>query len=172
MGECAIASTLPSYVFQIRDRSEDPSCDLEAPGSDILGVQLFDRDDVLIGHGEYVGSYKAQNINAAEEFEAQDGTSDFALGSCPASAEDAISLFCGGWIAFQFRDANGERLEMRSGWKVQVYEFGATCNDARQAGEWYQARICRNPNAVADGDDSSCTIEILNDFGGGPYRLP
>lgn len=154
------------YVAQIVDNSAgDDACSISDPGSDIFGVALESTAGDNLGWAEITweelnadgNDYTDTSIldGSAPGLDADDCPSDFA-------ADSVVALGCGGWIAVEFKDADGNPvpLDATAGQQIRVYEYGGQCGTGTVVDE-YDVYICEDTDGIRGGEDGSCTINVL-----------
>ncbi|MFB6373711.1 MAG: hypothetical protein ABEN55_11530 [Bradymonadaceae bacterium] len=160
MGDCRF------YRFvQIRDLTRDKSsqadtaCGEDSAGSDLFQLELRGPFGRVLGYGQATAAkLKATaNTDAGNVFDGVANSledNDGAL--CPSGgfgADSVVSMGCGGAMVVGFFDGAGNIVNLATGQRLVVHEYGDQCCSQDCPEEYYQIRICnaQSPNKFQQG---------------------
>ncbi len=159
-------ATSAYYAVMIRSTTTAPdACFTDEPGPDIFGVALESSTGELLGWGvlEHDAIQAGGNANAEPSILERDGTA-LTLDGCPATfTGNVVSLGCDdSYIVVSFIDTNSEPVALNAtdDAVLRVYEWGEQCTPGTIE-DTYTVSICRASAAAADGDVTSCDIEVV-----------
>lgn len=158
------------YVAAIQDTSAGEACEEADPGSDIFAVALETITGETLGYGSLVWEEFGPEANEYQNTSIFDGSApSLEADDCPSdfNADTVVALGCGGWIAVEFWDSEGNKiaLDATADQQIRVYEYGGQCGTGSVV-DAYDLRICEDTAGISSGDDSSCVIDVLIDASG------
>lgn len=145
----------------VRDSTDGAGCETTDPGSDLAFVVLEDLDGDVAGWGRAVKAGLGEEANDFSSYDHLDGDRpDWGADSCPEFRDSTIvSLGCGGYVAIEFVDENGEDVQARSGvQQIRLGEHGAQCDDGDDL-DRYEVLLC--PGAEQPDDvPEMCAVSV------------
>lgn len=149
------------------------ACSVGDPGPDIFAVGLEDSTGAALGWGRPVWEDIQLDANTHADTTILDGSApDLNADSCPDMFDgNVVSLGCGdsagNWLALEFIDADDNRLALdaTADQVIRVYEWGGQCTTGSLE-DTYTLTLCTDTAGITQGDDSSCTLQLLVDAAG------
>ena len=154
------------YIAKVESTTTDTdACDVDDPGPDLFGIGLEDGFGAPLAWGRPVWEEIQLDANAHADTSILDGSAlDFGTEACPDMFDgNVVALGCeGNWLAFEFIDSAEQRvaLDATADQFIRVYEWGGQCTTG-SIDDTYDLTICTDTAAIANGDDTSCTIQLL-----------
>ena len=176
-----------STFIQVLDLSIGDACSatrqgLNEPGADLIALELFDADGMLIGHGRIedvsFGEGDSDFISTAHldglEPEIDNGGCPLPDGAARFRQDAVLSLGCGGYAFFQFLDASLSPIELAPGMTIGVSEYGPLCDDPESADEQgedrYEVYLCEDLDDDGEITNAECDRQI-SDLPRGGYNF-
>lgn len=165
-GQCVDPDELAYYTVLIEDktyqedddRCTDTSMQWDSSGAKLMYVELRDRyEGDLLSNGIWVDYEYGENTEFGTVPDIFDGTPPDYDGQCPDeetqerkdgttidhtfNEESVVAIGCGGWVALQFDDEDGNVIPLDESHSIWVGEYGPVC-DSQWGEDWYDVSIC------------------------------